>query len=337
MPSYGFMSAETVRRMLGSVRSDLSAGDRLHIAFQGGEPTLAGTGFFRDFFKVTDALMEGIRVDYVFQTNGLNLDEDWCALFLEREVLLGISIDGPASGHNALRPDFAGQNTYSRVHRTMELLKHCNIPFNVLTVLTSTLARHPVSVWNWIIKERIEYIQFIPCLAPLDERVPAPYALTPSRFRDFYLQLFPLWKKSMSTGSFTSVKFFDDLINLYLGKRVTACGISGSCTVQYIVEANGDVFPCDFYVLDHYRMGSLLTASPSELYSAAESFLTESRAYMKEPPCLGCRYEKSCAGGCKRQRDSMYVEKGICQYAVLLDQLLPPLLHFAEDYLSSRL
>ena len=71
-------------------------------------------------------------------------------------------------------------------------------------------------------------------------------------------------------------------------------GITGKCAVQYIVEANGDVFPCDFYVLDKYRMGSLLTAKPSELFEAAAPFLTDGREYAGQEPCLGCRYRNSC-------------------------------------------
>ena len=334
--SYGLMSAETVRRILRSVSTELSAGDRLTIAFQGGEPTLAGIDFYLDFFRTADTLLRGVRIEYVFQTNALLLDESWCALFRERGVLVGISLDGPAENHNALRPDADGKGTYSRVRRSMQLLRQYGVSFNVLVVLSARLARHPVSVWNWLRREEIAYVQFIPCLEKLDGAGTAPDALTPSRFRDFYVQLFPLWKRSMSAGVFTSVKLFDDLINLYLGGRATACGISGACTVQYVVEANGDVFPCDFYVLDRYRMGSLLTAAPSALYPAAAPFLTDGRAYVQEPPCRGCRYEKSCAGGCKRQRDSMYVENGVCQYAALLDELLDPLLRFAREYLAAR-
>ena len=335
-PSYGLMSADTARRVLATVSSELSPGDRLTIAFQGGEPTLAGIGFFRDFFRTADALLPGVRLDYALQTNGLSLNEDWCALFQERRVLVGISIDGPGEIHNLLRPDAAGKGTYSRVYQSMRLLRRCGVDFNVLTVLSAGMARHPQTVWRWLQEERIGYIQFIPCLAPLDSGAAAPYALTPSRFRDFYLRLFPLWKKSLAEGRLISVKFFDDLINLYLGGRVSACGMTGRCAVQYVVEANGDVFPCDFYALDRYRLGSLLTEPPSALYAAAAPFLAEGRADTERAPCRGCRYAISCGGGCRRQRGSMYVEDGVCRYAQLLDRLLEPLLLFARQYLAGQ-
>ena len=111
--------------------------------------------------------------------------------------------------------------------------------------------------------------------------------------------------------------------------------MTGACSAQYIVEANGDVFPCDFYVLDRYRMGSLLSAPPSAMLPNAEAFLKDGRDYAKAPPCAGCRYEKSCGGGCKRFHDSMYLENGVCRYAELLDEILILLLSFAQSWLSA--
>ncbi len=332
--SYGIMPRETVNQILTSIEGDLSAGDHLTIAFQGGEPTLAGVDFFRYFFSTADSLLKGVRINYAFQTNGFLLNEAWCRLFLERNVLVGLSLDGPAKAHNAQRPDCTGKGTYNRVYSSMKLLRRFGISFNILSVLTNATARHPIAMWNWLFKENIEYVQFIPCLNGLNANELSPYALTPTLFRDFYLQLFPLWMQSIEKGRFISVKFFDDLINLYMAGRATACGIAGQCTIQNIVEANGYVFPCDFYVLDQYRMGSLVENKPSELHPVGETFLTDGRSYIQAEPCRSCPYYTNCGGGCKRLKDSMYLENGICRYAELLNDILNPLLNFAKRFLT---
>ena len=332
--SYGLMSEDTARRVLSAAASELKSGDCLSIAFQGGEPTLAGIDFFRSFFRMADELLPGISLNWAFQTNGLVLDDAWCALLRERNVLVGLSVDGGAEIHNANRPDAAGKGTYARVHAAMECLRTHGVQFNILSVLTAGMARHPTAAWNWLKRERVDYVQFIPCLDRLEAETPSPYALTPARFQSFYRQLFPLWKKHLEEGGFVSVKFFDDLINLYLGGHATACGMTGRCAIQYVVEANGDVFPCDFYVLDRYRMGSLLTDTPEALRANAAGFLADGRDYVKNPPCRDCRHLQNCGGGCKRLRDQMYIENGTCRYAELLDELLPQLLSFAKRYMA---
>ena len=34
------------------------------------------------------------------------------------------------------------------------------------------------------------------------------------------------------------------------GEHPEACGMGGGCGLQYVVEADGGVYPCDFYMLD---------------------------------------------------------------------------------------
>lgn len=334
--SYGRMTEETLRQVLVSARRDLSAGDALTVAFQGGEPTLAGLPFYAAFFRMADELFDGVRLSVAFQTNGLLLDEAWCALFRERDVLVGLSIDGDNAMHNACRVDAGGKGTYARVRRAMTLLKRFGVRFNVLTVLTASIARHPAKVWNWIVAEGIDHIQFIPCLDALGANERSPFALTPARFCEFYAGLFPLWARAIDAGRYVSVKLFDDLCNLYLHGEPTACGITGRCALQYVVEANGDAFPCDFYVLDEYRLGSLTEHSPEELAPNGQPFLETGRAYAAEEPCKSCRYGATCGGGCKRLKDSMYLDRGVCRYAELLDEILTPLLRAARRFMLGR-
>ena len=344
--SRGLMTEETARAILLSLKEDLVPGDSLHLAFQGGEPTLSGIAFYKAFFQMAAEILKGISVSWSFQTNGLLLDEEWCRFFRENRVLVGLSIDGPARFHNAYRKDASGESTSVRVHGAMELLKQHGVAFNVLTVLTPETAARPEAVWNWVLREEIRYVQFIPCLGALDlSDVPkdsgsaserARWALTPSAFRDFYLALFPLWKKSLEEGHAVSVKFFDDLVNLFLYGRETACGMTGQCSVQYVAEADGLVYPCDFYALDKYRMGDLKSDNLLSLRDAAAAFLNEPRACLSEEPCRSCPLLSSCRGGCKRMKDTMYLENGSCRYRELLDRILDPLIRTAESFRRQR-
>lgn len=45
--SYGKMSLETMTKMIENIFVDLENGDQLTLAFQGGEPTLAGLNYFQ--------------------------------------------------------------------------------------------------------------------------------------------------------------------------------------------------------------------------------------------------------------------------------------------------
>jgi uncharacterized protein len=327
------MQTDIARDIIKNVLMDLSAGDKVTFAFQGGEPTLAGLSFFEGFFETVDSMRKNVDVDYAFQTNGLVIDEDWCGLLKSRPVLVGLSIDGEFSVHDQNRKASDGAGTYKRVMQVKRLFEQHGIKYNILSVLTNSSARHPQKMWGFITKENIEHIQFIPCLDELDTEMKSPYRLEPARFYSFYKALFGLWSKSLREGKYISVKFFDDLANLLLYDMPTSCGMTGQCSLQYVIESDGSVYPCDFYVFDSYCMGSLKTNLPSEVASNGAPFLASGREYAGRSPCVQCHYLNGfCGGGCKRLIASMYISNGICWYAKLLDELSAPMAELLNPF-----
>ena len=129
-------------------------------------------------------------------------------------------------------------------------MQKMGVEYNILAVLTHDMARHPQQVWNAILDMGLPYVQFIPCLDALAASAPSPYALTPQRFAQFYNGLFPLWLEAFRRGNYISIKLFDDVINLLARGQVNACGLTGQCCVQLVVESDGSVYPCDFYAVD---------------------------------------------------------------------------------------
>jgi len=329
--SFGMMSDETTDLMLYSIKSELDAGDAVAFAFQGGEPTLAGLSFFRQFVEKT-ATWKDIRVSYALQTNGLSLDGEWCAFLKEHRFLVGLSLDLLQDSHDATRVDAKGNGTYRRVCDTMALLKKHGVDFNVLCTLTNDVARHPKQVWNQLVSLGIDYVQFTPCLGELDEHAVSPYALTPERFASFYTQLFGLWYADFQKGRGRSIKLFDDIVNQMVLGRPTGCGMNGVCQAQLVIEADGSAYPCDFYCLDEYRMGNITSEHVSELLASegAKAFLA--RAHQMPRLCGDCRYARFCGGNCKRMQKEICCvgDDHSCGYRAFLDACGGTLAQLAE-------
>ena len=331
--SYGMMSEDTADALLKNIFSFLEAGDSLCLSFQGGEPTLAGLDFFRRFVDIAAQKNAsiGVRLTWALQTNGLLIDEDWCAFLREHRFLVGLSMDASPELHDRNRIDAAGKGTWRRVRQTRRLLEKHGIEYNVLAVLTSEMARHSRQVWDFIQRENIEYLQLIPCLGELDAETRSPYALTPKRFASFYTQLFSCWLEAYQKGAYRSVKLFDDLVNLLAAGIQSACGMTGECVPQLVVEADGSVYPCDFYMTDEYRLGNLAEQALSEIFAspAREAFCR--RAHRQPRLCADCRYRSICGGGCKRMQQEVCCSENddTCGYQDFLDRCLPGLQRIA--------
>jgi len=313
------MSHETTEKILENIRASLQPGDRINFAFQGGEPMLAGLDFYRHFVRLVSCWGKGIKVSYALQTNGLFLDDEWCKFLARYDFLVGISLDLLPACHEEARKDERGQGTYQRVIDGIRLMEQYRVEYNVLCTLTEQIAGYPQKVWKVITRHDFKWVQFTPCLDDLSGEGDGPYALRPRDFASFYIQLFACWLSDYRKGAYRSIKLFDDMVN-YLARGIpTSCGINGKCQPQLVVEADGSVFPCDFYCLDEYLLGNFKEQTLEELYSL--SARSEMRSREKNSLCETCPYERICGGGCKRMQKEVYCGRGdgCCGMRIFLD------------------
>ncbi|MGN1451336.1 MAG: radical SAM protein [Eubacteriales bacterium] len=271
-------------------------------AFQGGEPTLAGVGFYRDFYEaVRQSNTRGLPVEWSIQTNGLELDGEFAAFLAEKRFLVGLSLDGPAEIHDRHRRDAAGKGTFARAASTAELLKKSGADFNILAVVTTELCRKTEKVWNALVKRGFPCIQFILCLENSEGELHgcAPDA---DEYYSFLHTAFRLWTRAIRRGEYVSVRMFDNIVSAALGRPPELCSMTGRCTNQLVIEADGSAYPCDFYVDEKYRTGNICTDGISGLLNseAAARFTAERPSALE---CLECRWRGVCGGGCRREFD----------------------------------
>ena len=129
-----------------------------------------------------------------------------------------------------------------------------------------------------------------------------PYTLTPKAYGHFLKTLFDLWYNDFKDGVTIHIQQFEAYIKMLLLMPADVCGMNGVCSCQHAVEADGEVYPCDFYVLDDYKLGNLNDVSFVEINEKRKEicFIEES-AKMHED-CRHCKYAPICRGGCRRHR-----------------------------------
>ncbi|SHE76716.1 anaerobic sulfatase maturase [Clostridium fallax] len=273
-------------------------------AFQGGEPTLAGLDFFKKFVAITKKYnTNNTIINFSLQTNGFSLNNKWAEFFKANNFLIGISLDGPKDIHDSLRITQNKKGSFNKVMHSIKLLKSFDIPFNILSVLTSFNSKHITKVYNFFKKEKFTHLQFIPCIEPFEynEHL-SKYSLKNDEYTYALNTLFKLYKEDFLSGNYTSIRLFDNYIQMCLGYPPENCGLSGVCSCYFVIESNGDVFPCDFYALDKYKLGNISDNSFNNIkeISTAKNFIREST--LIDEKCIKCKYRKLCNGGCKRYR-----------------------------------
>ncbi len=300
---YGMMSVETLRAVLTRALAETTRA--ITIAFQGGEPTLAGLPFFEQAVRICkEANVNRCDVSFALQTNGLAIDDAWCTFLAENHFLVGVSLDGPKELHDANRVDAAGRGTYSRVMHALQLLRSRGVDTNILSVVTAQAARSVRKSYGFFARSGLNYQQYIPCLDPLGEpRGQHPWSLTPERFEQYLKTAFDCWAQDAMRGQKRYHRYFDNLLLLLDRRPPEACGMLGVCGMQYVVEADGSVYPCDFYMLDAYRLGNLNTDSFAQLDAKRKELGFIEQSAVVDDACKTCRWAFLCRGGCRRDRD----------------------------------
>src|SRR5688572_15757959 len=117
-----------IRQLLES-----QAGPEVHVAWQGGEPTLMGLEFFeRTVACVNRHKKPGQTIAYTMQTNGTLLNDEWAAFLKQHNYLVGLSVDGPRELHDTYRVDKGGRGSFDNVMRGWQVLQKHGVDVNVL-------------------------------------------------------------------------------------------------------------------------------------------------------------------------------------------------------------
>lgn len=315
--SYGVMSHETMETLIWKT---LSFADReCTFAFQGGEPTLAGLDFFHRFVELVERYncrdgrqekepdsRRKVAVHYAIQTNGYGITDQWAAFFARWGFLVGLSLDGPKEINDRYRLDAAGEGSYKRIMRAAQLFDKYRVEYNILTVVTAQTAKNIGKIYGFFDKNHFVYQQYIPCLDPIgEERGRQEYSLTPECYERFLKDLFDLWYRDRVKGKFVYNRYFENLAAILKGYAPENCGMKGYCDRQLVVEADGSVYPCDFYALDEWKLGNLVTESFEELEEARRHLGFVELSMQVDERCKTCKWAFLCRGGCRRDREPM--------------------------------
>lgn len=303
VPSYGIMTRELSIKLIE--RAYEYASGFCVFAFQGGEPTLAGIDFFKEFVANAKKLQpKNLQVNFVLQTNGILIDDQWAMFLKENDFLVGLSLDGPKEINDLNRVDAKGEGSFNRIMETVDSFNRYGVEYNILSVVSNKVAKHVTKVYNFFKRNNFKYLQFIQCLDPLGEEAGNNiYSLTPPMYGDFLKTLFDHWYKDITSGNMISIRYFDNLVSMVMGYPPEACGMTGRCACAFTVEADGSVYPCDFYVTDKWRMGNIMDMGLAEMENGviAKEFIDVSLPI--DEKCRRCQWLNICRGGCRRTRE----------------------------------
>ncbi len=155
------MSVATISAAVRWVFDNGLGRDDLTIIWHAGEPlTLPRAWYEEAFAAARRAAPSSWRPRHAFQTNGMLIDDAWCAFFAGHGVRVGVSLDGPAALHDLHRKRRNGTGSHEAAMRGVAALKRNRIPFHVICVVTEATLARPDEVMEFFAEAGVTDVGF---------------------------------------------------------------------------------------------------------------------------------------------------------------------------------
>jgi uncharacterized protein len=295
------MSAEVLAEYLHQYLASQS-GPEINIAWQGGEPTLMGLDFFRQSILLERRhARPGTYVKNTLQTNGILLDDDWCAFFKEHDFLIEFSLDGPRELHDAYRVDKDGHPTFDQAMRGLRCLQKHGVEVRALTGVHAANGDHPLEVYRFLRDEaQIARVQLIPIVERVEATV-TDRSVGAEQYGRFLNAIFDEWVRHDVGRVF--VQMFDVALAAWVGVPSGVCVFSPTCGDALTLEHNGDLYSCDHFAEPLHLLGNIEQRHMAAMVASSKQ-RKFGRAKLDTLPqyCRKCQVRFACHGGCPKDR-----------------------------------
>lgn len=282
--------------------------------FHGGEPMLQKKEFFKYFVEKANFALNSIDVigSFTMQTNGLLIDEDWCYLFNNLEIDIGISLDGYKEINDKYRVDHKNKGSYDRIIQGL-LISQQNMKEKpgILSVIDPT--SDPIRFYETIKGLDVKTFDLLWPIVSQDLNFegnpwPSDYDRKQTIYTDWLIKIFDIWYDEKHTTNI-SITIFDTIIGLILGNEKFSGEDFGSGDLgTLVIETNGDIesvgslkicgngFTASGVNIENTTFDEAFETPLAKLYGKSHTYLSKK--------CSSCPLVEVCGGGAIHTRYS---------------------------------
>jgi uncharacterized protein len=239
------MSDETMRQTAARIGEHCrvhSLGD-IQVVLHGGEPLLAGLHRIRRLARLLRASVpEQCGVQLRMQTNGVLLDDNFCALLVEEGVKVGISLDGDQQANDLHRRYADGRSSYREVEAAVRTISQPRFrgAFSGL-LCTIDVASDPIRSYTALCELDPPRIDFLLPHANW-EIVPRRSGPEATPHADWLIAVYDRWRTEPGR---VPIRVFDSIAGLLAGADSLTESLGLDAADLVVVETDGAIEQVD--------------------------------------------------------------------------------------------
>ncbi|UCC18488.1 MAG: anaerobic sulfatase maturase [Promethearchaeota archaeon] len=294
------MSNEVLETIISSyMQTDQN--NNYSFGWQGGEPMIMGLKFFQKAIEFQKHFAPpGAVIRNGLQTNGTLITHAFAQFLGEYKFLLGVSLDGPADIHNYYRKTIGQKPTHHLVMQGIEQLKRNKVEFNILILVNNQNVKEAKEIYQFLREQGFYYHQYIPCVEFDEIGDPKPFSITGEEWGKFLCDLFDEWvRKDIKR---ISIRHFDSIMEYLVNRSYNVCYMGKNCCQYFVVEYDGSIYPCDFFVQDNLLLGNVLENKWEAILNSPIYLNFGFNKSKWHKNCNSCSFIYLCHGDCQKFR-----------------------------------
>ena len=327
------MSRNILERLIVDKMS-LFEGD-LNFIWHGGEPLLAGQGFFQDVIGLQEKNRTGKHgeIRNSIQTNGSLINDEWAEFFSKAGFHVGVSIDGGPESQNRFRKDAGGGESFSKTMKGIETLKRNGVRFGAIQTVTSSNLENAEADFRFFVDElNVSHWGTNVFLDLGDHPLAESENISCDDWSEYLRNIIELWINENNPG--LRIREIDNFIAGLIGKRARSCSFNGSCGRHICVDWDGRVYPCDrFSGREDLCYGDLNKMSLAEILESPVRSAYISAVARLPGECENCRWKALCNNGCTHHRVGGF--DGLYYYCRARSEIFDHLEKIVSPYFAS--
>ncbi|MBI1407264.1 MAG: radical SAM protein [Caulobacter sp.] len=293
--------AQSIPLLLRSFREvvDYNGGRSTLIIFHGGEPLLIEPSNWKILLSEARKLdLPSLR--FSLQTNGTLINDEYCEIFKEYDLQVGVSLDGPSSVNDVTRPNKGGGSSFSAVWLGIERLRAHEIKFGVLVTLTAANVNQVREIYEFFVSEGIQF-----SMRPIFGSTytdTKDFRLSAEAYAGAFCELFDLWFDDPNVD-FSMISEFSTMMAQFAEpiEGWVSCSFTKACSEHFIsYDLDGKMSPCNrFHGNEEFTYGNLNEASLETILNGPLPTKLGTRwEVLDKEECGSCDMKQFCYGGC---------------------------------------
>ena len=196
--------------------------------------------------------------------------------------------------------------THASVCKGIDRLKKHGVAFNILALVNARTVKQPREIYGYFKNCGFLHQQYVPCVEFDAAGRLLPYSITGREWGTFLCEIFDRWIGEDTSR--ISIRQFDSILEYLVSGKRNACAMGMDCRQYFVVEYDGSVYPCDFFVRDDLRLGNVRNGTWKDFLASPvyRRFGLEKANWSEE--CRSCAWLALCHGDCQKFRPVAGVE-----------------------------